>query len=54
MTAVFADALYFVARLNRHDQHRDRLLTTALERDGQEMRSDGQAGGSGILILLPC
>ena len=26
MTAVFADAFYFVARLNRRDQHHDRVV----------------------------
>ena len=26
MSAVFADAFYFVARLNRHDQHHERVL----------------------------
>ena len=26
MNLVFADAFYFVARLNRHDQHHDRVL----------------------------
>ena len=26
MTLVFADAFYYVARLNRHDQHHDRVL----------------------------
>lgn len=27
MNAVFADAFYFVARLNRRDQHHDRVVT---------------------------
>ena len=31
MNAVFADAFYFVARLNRHDQHHERTL--AFSRD---------------------
>ena len=31
MNAVFADAFYFVARLNRHDQHHERVL--AFSRD---------------------
>jgi hypothetical protein len=31
MNTVFADAFYFVARLNRHDQHHERAL--ALSRD---------------------
>jgi predicted nucleic acid-binding protein len=31
MNAVFADAFYFVARLNRHDQHHEHAL--ALSRD---------------------
>jgi predicted nucleic acid-binding protein len=31
MNAVFADAFYFVARLNRHDQHHERAL--AFSRD---------------------
>jgi predicted nucleic acid-binding protein len=31
MNAVFADAFYFVARLNRHDQHHDRVV--AFSRD---------------------
>jgi hypothetical protein len=27
MSVVFADAYYFVARLNRRDQHHDRVVT---------------------------
>ena len=26
MSTVFADAFYFVARLNRHDQHHERVV----------------------------
>ena len=26
MNTVFADAFYFVARLNRHDEHHERVL----------------------------
>ena len=26
MNTLFADAFYFVARLNRHDQHHERVL----------------------------
>lgn len=31
MSLVFADAFYFVARLNRHDQHHERVLSCSRE-----------------------
>lgn len=31
MSLVFADAFYFVARLNRHDQHHERVVTFSRE-----------------------
>lgn len=31
MSLIFADAYYFVARLNRHDQHHERVVTFSRE-----------------------
>ena len=40
MSAVFADAFYFVARLNRHDQHHQRTLEFSRGVRAQLLTSD--------------
>ena len=40
MSVVFADAFYFVARLNRHDQYHDRVLKFSREFRAHLLTSD--------------
>jgi hypothetical protein len=40
MRTVFADAFYFVARLNRRDQHHDRVLKFSAGFRGRLLTSD--------------
>ena len=40
MNAVFADAFYFVARLNRHDQHHERVLAFSRDFRAQLLTTD--------------
>lgn len=40
MSLVFADAFYFVARLNRHDQHHERVVTFSREFRSQILTTD--------------
>src|ERR1044071_1695428 len=40
MKIVFADAFYFVARLNRHDQYRERVLNFMERFEGELVTSD--------------
>ena len=40
MNTVFADAFYFVARLNRHDQHHERVLKFARDFRARLLTSD--------------
>lgn len=40
MNSVFADAFYFVARLNRHDQHHERVLQFSREFRARLVTSD--------------
>jgi predicted nucleic acid-binding protein len=40
MSTVFADAFYFVARLNRHDQHHERVLKFSRDFRARLLTSD--------------
>lgn len=40
MNLVFADAFYFVARLNRHDQHHDRVLAFSSDSRARLLTTD--------------
>jgi len=40
MSVVFADAFYFVARLNRRDQHHERVLSFSRDLRGRLLTSD--------------
>jgi len=40
MSIVFADAFYFVARLNRHDQHHERVLSFSRDFRARLLTSD--------------
>jgi hypothetical protein len=52
MSTVFADAFYFVARLNRHDQHHERVLK--FSRDFRASLSSVSCLRPSLFFILHC